>query len=200
MRILVLTLIILFVSSGAMAQGPGMMWRWTQDRCPLCGQEWDGEHPYYRAVPDSLDRPKNEKWIDKLEEVLALEELSKKQYEADQDKFKLQMPYIMVIPQEENHIHWIRDLFMAYGITPEVESLPVEKTETLREAYENAMKLEEDLIPKYEQLIINAEDKVSREVLGNILLQTRMHYVMFSHALEMGEMGRMSPMRFRMRW
>jgi rubrerythrin len=190
----------MIISTNVFAQAPGMMWRWDDnERCPLCGQDWDGGYPYYKAVPDQIDRPKSEKWIKLLTEVLADEELSKKQYETDKNKYNVNMPYHMVIPQEENHILWIKDLFEAYGISPEVKSLPVLKSDNLREAYENAMKLEKDLIPKYERLITNAEDKISRKVLGTILLQTRMHYVMFSHALEMGGMMQMNPMRFKRR-
>ena len=177
-----------------------MMWRWGENkRCPLCGEDWDGGYPYYKAVPDQIDRPKNEKWLDLLSEVLSDEELSKKQYDADRKKYNANMPYRMVIPQEENHIIWIKELFDAYGVKPNIRALPVQKSDNLREAYENAMKLEEDLIPKYERLIENAEDKVAQEVLGNILLQTRMHYVMFSHALNMGGMMQMNPMRFKRR-
>lgn len=198
MKLFLSALLFLFVSTSVIAQGHGMMWEWkSNDRCPLCGQGWDGGYPYYKAVPDQINAPKNDKWIITLEKVLADEELSKKQYEADQKLFKVNMPYHMIIPQEENHIIWIRELFNAYGISPEVKSFPVVKSKDLSEAYESAMKLEEELVPKYEQLIANAEDKVAKEVLGNILLQTRMHYVMFSHALQMSGAARMNPMRFR---
>ena len=151
------------------------------------------------TIPDQIDRPKDEKWIALLEDVLSLEEHSKKQYEVDRDEFNANMPYRMVIPQEENHIRWIKELFKAYALAPLAKELPVGKAESLSQAYENAMQLEEDLVPKYEQLITNAEDKYSRRVLGTILLQTRMHYVMFSHALDMGGMRQMNPMRFKMR-
>lgn len=197
MKLFFSALLFLFISTNVMAQGHGMMWEWKSDRCPLCGDEWDGGYPYYKAVPDQINAPKSDKWIITLEKVLADEELSKKQYEADQKRFKVKMPYQMIIPQEENHIIWIRELFTAYGISPEVDSFPVVKSKNLREAFESAMKLEEELIPKYEQLITNAEDKVAREVLGNILLQTRMHYVMFEHTLEMSGMGSRNLMRFR---
>lgn len=185
------------ISGQVLAQSPAMMWEWQSDRCPLCGDEWAGGYPYYKAVPDQINAPKSDKWIITLEKVLADEELSKKQYEADQKQFKVKMPYHMIIPQEENHIIRIRELFTAYGISPEVKSFPVVKSKNLREAYESAMKLEEELIPKYEQLITNAEDEVAREVLGNILLQTRMHCVMFDHTLEMSGMGSRNLMRFR---
>ncbi|MEA3494049.1 MAG: hypothetical protein U9R38_06655 [Candidatus Margulisiibacteriota bacterium] len=200
MRILLGLLLLTLISGQVFAQGPAMMWKWkSNDRCPLCGQDWDGGYPYYKAVPDEINAPKSDKWILTLEKVLVDEEYAKKQYEADKKKFKVEMPYNMVIPQEENHIIWIRELFNAYGISPEAQSFPVVKSKNLREAYKSAMKLEEELIPKYERLIANAEDRVAKEVLGNILLQTRMQYVLFSHVLEMSGAERINPMRFRRR-
>ena len=56
----------------------------------------------------------------------------------------------------------------------------------LREAYEESAKLEQDLASKYEWLIQNAEDQSAKQLLGKILFQTRMHAIMFSHALQMG--------------
>jgi rubrerythrin len=95
----------------------------------------------------------------------------------------------MVIPQEENHITWIKKLFTAYGLSSDVKVQPIKETTTLTQAYENARELEKNLIPQYEWLINNAEDNTTKEVLDTILLQTRIHYTMFDHALHMGWMG-----------
>ncbi len=98
------------------------------------------------------------------------------------------MPYRMVIPQEDNHINWISQLFKAYGIPSDGKVPPAVKSENLAKAYEIAMKLEDDLVARYEWLIKNVEDEDSGEVLNTALLQTRMHYMMFNHALRMGGM------------
>jgi hypothetical protein len=140
-------------------------------------------------IPDKLQEPKNKKWINKLKQILALEKLSQVQYEADSRKYQTYMPYRMVIPQESNHIEWINKLFAAYGLTSDVKVKPVKETTTLTQAYKNARELEKNLIPQYEWLIKNAEDNTTKEVLDTILLQTRMHYTIFDHALQMGWMG-----------
>ena len=128
----------------------------------------------------------SDEWVDKLRNVLALEKLSQAQYESDRDKYHVNMPYMMVIPQEENHIDLISKLFAAYGLPSNVKVPKVKKSKTLTEAYENAKKLEEDLIPQYEWLIQIANDDTTLQVLDAILLETRMHYTMFAHALRMG--------------
>jgi len=104
---------------------------------------------------------------------------------------KKDSPYMRVIPQEENHIAWLTKMFNAYGIAADAKVIPVEKSASLEKAYEHAIKLENDLIPRYEWLINKAEGKQSAEILNTILLQTRMHLVMFQHALQMG--GGMGP-------
>jgi hypothetical protein len=92
----------------------------------------------------------------------------------------------MIIPQEENHIEWITKLLTAYGLSTDVEVQPVKETTTLTQAYENARELEKNLIPQYEWLTNNAEDDTAKDVLDTILLQTRIHFTMFDHALHMG--------------
>ncbi|MDD2321058.1 MAG: ferritin family protein [Geobacteraceae bacterium] len=159
--------------------------------CPYCGQQWDGHLRETLTIPESLPQPKNKEWLQKLGEVLSLEKLSKAQYEADSEKYKVNMPYMMVIYQEDNHIAWITKLFAAYGLSSEVRILPLEKSASLEEAYKIAYQLEQDLMPRYEWLIKNAEDKNAAETLNTVLLQTRMHAVMFQHALQMG--GGMGP-------
>jgi hypothetical protein len=141
-------------------------------------------------VPKSLPKPQDKEWVADLERVLSLEELSQRQYEADSAKYNLRMPYARVIPDERNHIRWIRDLFSAYDIAPSAKKLSLEQTGHAEEAYRVAMKLEEDLIPKYESLIQRAEDEDTAQILDAILLETRMHYTMFSHGLRMGGMMR----------
>ncbi len=163
------------VYAQGMMQGHGMM-----GGCPMCGQSW-------AKIPEKLPVP-NDAWIKDLKEVLFLEKLSLAQYNTDSGKFHVMMPYMMVIPQEENHIGWISQLFSTYGIAPEGTAPEIVKTVTVRQAYDIAIKLEMDLIPRYESLIRSAGDTDSSQVLNNILYQTRMHLMMFKHALGMGGM------------
>lgn len=163
-----------------MMGGHGMM----GGGCPMCGQNW-------RKVPDKLPTPKSQTWLRNLKDILSLERLSLVQYQADENKYKIHMPYMMVIPQEDLHIKWISELFSAYGLSSAGPTPAVRKSQTIIQAYEIALKLEEDLIPRYERLINAAEDSDSAQILRTILYQTRMHYMMFSHALRMG--GRMGP-------
>jgi hypothetical protein len=137
-------------------------------------------------IPKTLPEPVNDEWVGKLQKVLALEKLSEAQYEADREKYQVEMPYMMVIPQEENHIDLITKLFAAYGLPSDVKVPKVKETKSLTEAYGIARKLEEDLIPQYEWLIQIANDDTTLQVLDAILLETRMHYTMFDHALRMG--------------
>jgi rubrerythrin len=137
-------------------------------------------------IPEKLQKPQSEAWVKQLDEVLALEKLSKAQYEHDSASYRASMPYMMVEPQEEYHISMITRLFEAYGVKPDGQIPPVKQTDTLNQAYKVAADLEADLIPRYERLIANAEDKTAEEVLGVILRQTRMHYRMFSHAMKIG--------------
>jgi rubrerythrin len=155
----------------------------------MCGQNWDGMYSGQTSIPKELSKPKSQKWIDNLRETLAFEELSKLQYEQDSQKFQANMPYMMVIPQENNHIQWIKELLTAYGLSTDVKVPSLKDVPDITKAFEYAMKIESDLMPRYEWLITNAEDETSSNVLGTILLQTRMHYTMFNHALWMG--GRM---------
>ena len=64
--------------------------------------------------------------------------------------------------------------------------MEIKETKSLTEAYGIARKLEQELIPQYEWLIQTANDDVTLEVVDAILLETRMHYTMFDHALRMG--------------
>jgi hypothetical protein len=142
-------------------------------------------------VPETLPTPKSHQWLSNLREVLSLERLSLVQYQTDEDKFQVYRPYMMIIPQEENHIHWITELFTAYGLSAAGPTPAIRRSNTITQAYEIAMGLESDLIPRYEGLITNAEDSDTGRVLDTILHQTTMHYRMFSMALRMGGgMGR----------
>ena len=137
-------------------------------------------------VPAKLPAPNNAEWVQKLNEVLALEKQSSAQYQTDQEKFNAHMPYVMVIPQEENHIEWIGQLFEAYGLPADKKVDPVVENETLTKAYELSAKMESDLLPRYEWLVKKAEDRDTAQVLNSILLQSRWHLVMFEHAFRMG--------------
>lgn len=137
-------------------------------------------------VPSKLSVPQNKEWVQKLKEILILEKESLAQYQADQEKFNAFMPYMMVIPQEDNHIAWIEQLFAAYGMPSEVKVPPVKENKTLTEAYELSVKMENNLLPHYEWLIKKAEDRDTAQVLNVILLQSRWHLVMFDHALRAG--------------
>jgi len=147
--------------------GPGMMGGWVD-------------------VPAKLPTPNNAEWVQKLREILTLEKQSLAQYQTDQEKFNAYMPYMMVIPQEENHIEWIGQLFEAYGLPADGKVDPVVENKTLTEAYELSAKMESDLLPRYEWLVKKAEDRDTAQVLNAILIQSRWHLVMFEHAVRMG--------------
>jgi hypothetical protein len=152
---------------GGYGMGPGMMGGWID-------------------VPAKLPAPKNTEWVQKLKEIMALEKQSLAQYQADQEKFNAYMPYMMVIPQEDNHIEWIEQLFKAYGLTADVKAALVVDNKSLTEAYQLSTKMESDLLPRYEWLVKTAEDRDTAQVLNTILIQSRWHLVMFEHALRMG--------------
>ncbi len=163
--------------------------------CPFCGQGCGGSPGFQPGIPEKLPSPVNEGWTERLRTVLAMEKLSRLQYEADSRKYQVTMPYRMILFQEEAHIDWISRLFSAYGLSSEVETPAPRESKTLTEAYEIAMDLEEELMPHYDWLVRNAQDPDSRDLLDYILLQTRMHYTMFSHAVQMGwRMGPGMPM------
>jgi hypothetical protein len=94
------------------------------------------------SIPDKLPKPKSEEWLDKLIKILAQEHLSQAQYDADRKKYQVNMPYMMVIPQEGDHIEWIKKLFSAYGLKHDVKKLSIKETKTLTQAYEDARELE----------------------------------------------------------
>ena len=87
-----------------------------------------------------MPAPKNAEWVQKLREILTLEKQSLAQYQADQEKFNAYMPYLMIIPQEENHIEWIGQLFKAYSLPSDGKEGPVVENKTLTEAYELSSK------------------------------------------------------------
>lgn len=162
--------------------GGGMM-------CPMCGgtgripSQWNGR------IPAKLPRPKSTEWTGKLKEILAIEKLSQAQYTADESKYGVPMPYMMIIPQEQNHIAWINGLFKSYGLAPDVKTPAVKKSKTLKQAYTIGRDLEAASIPRYVWLIQHTDDKTTKQVLDTVLFQTRMHHMMFTHVLEMGGMG-----------
>lgn len=150
--------------------GPGMMGGWVD-------------------VPDRLPTPKNAEWVQKLREVLVLEKKSYVQYTADAEKYNAAMPYMMVIPQEEDHVQLIERLFLAYGLKADGKPETALETKSLKEAFELCAKMEQDLIPRYVWLVQKAEDRDSAQILNHILIQTRWHLAMFEHALGMGGYG-----------
>jgi rubrerythrin len=97
----------------------------------------------------------------------------------------------MIIPQEENHIQWIDSLYAAYKVKPADTKPKKTKSKTITDAYQTGIKIEDQAIPIYESLVKNASDSTSASVLNTILYQTRMHAMMFNHALRMG-MGMMN--------
>jgi len=129
-------------------------------------------------IPDKLPIPKNEEFIRRLREGLAFDRLAKAQYEADKGKYPVKPnPYANLIAQEDDHVKWLTQLFKAYGLPADSETLPVIKTRSFEHAREVGRKLEKDLFPLYAWLIANAEEPVSRSVLHVILHQTEMHYL-----------------------
>jgi len=150
--------------------GPGMMGGWVN-------------------VPDKLPTPKNAEWVQKLREVLVLEKKSYTQYTADAEKYNAAMPYMMVIPQEEDHVQLIESLFLAYDLKADGKPETALETKSLKEAFELCAKMEQDLIPRYVWLVQKAEHQDSAQILNHILIQTRWHLAMFEHALGMGGYG-----------
>jgi hypothetical protein len=164
---------------GKAQMGPGMMGRGMG---PGMMGEWI-------TVPDRLPTPKSTEWVQKLREILVLEKKSYVQYTTDAEKYNAAMPYMMVIPQEEDHVNLIERLFLAYGLKGDGNPESAIETKSLKEAFELCMRMEQELIPRYTWLVQNAEDRDSAQVLNNILLQTRWHLAMFQHALGMGGYG-----------
>lgn len=100
------------------------------------------------------------------------------------------MPYMMVIPQVDDHVETLLRLLEAYGFIPgERIPGPVVETKNLQESFELAVKSEEALIPRYVWLVQKAEDRYSARVLNHLLMQSRIHLAMFQHALSMGGTG-----------
>ena len=181
LTIVAVILIIGFVLVYAQMQGFG-----GGGRCPMCGRQWDGRGYYAPAIPENLPRPSNEQWLQRFSQVMAKERLSKAQYSKDERKFNIQMPYAMVIPQEENHIEWIARLYSAFGMQAPDSVPALIETSSGRDALQVAMNLEKQLVPNYEWLIKNAENDEVKRIINDILYQTRMHYTMFQHAMYMG--------------
>jgi hypothetical protein len=141
------------------------------------------------TIPQTLPTPKSSTWLHNLREVLSLERLSLVQYQTDEDKFQVFRPYRMIIPQEDDHIAWIGQLFSAYGLSAAEPTLSIKRSGSITQAYEIALQLENKLRPRYQWLIARAEDNDTRQVLNLIDAQTRHHAMMFSHALNMGGMS-----------
>ncbi len=184
---------ILTLTSSVSAQGPGHG-RGGQGplpdsgHCPMCGRAWDGTNYSTPTIPDSLPAPDGTAWINRLDGVMARERLSRAQYENDRSTYRIPMPYNMVIPQEDDHIEWLGQLYAAYGMQAPDSVPPVQETSSARDALQLGMQLEEELIPEYEWLIANSANDETQQLLEDILYQTRMHRTMFQHALSMGGM------------
>jgi uncharacterized membrane protein len=197
MKVALLTSWVVFILGYPIqAQGPGGGGM-GRGHCPMCGRQWDGNNHYTPSIPDSLAAPDDTTWLNRLDGVMARERLSRAQYENDQDTYRIAMPYNMVIPQEDDHIEWIGELYAAYGMQAPDSVPPVQETSSGRDALRLAMNLEQELIPEYEWLIEHADTTATQQLLGDILYQTRMHRTMFQHALSMG--GMMGGIRRRQR-
>lgn len=183
-----LLILSFLISTGLYAQMLGRGDQWKNGRCPMCGGMM-GRQGQQMKIPDKLPAPENAEWVRNFRQVYALEKLSRAQYEADSQKYGVNMPYHMIIWQENNHIAWEGKMFSAYGITSDSSVPPVKQTSNLHDAYQVGYNLETDLIPRYEWLINNAGDQDSKDVLDFILLQTRMHATMFQHVMNTGGMG-----------
>jgi len=157
----------------------------TTGPCPLCGQPWQGKVDLKVAIPKKLPTPKSQVWISKLRQTLRMAELAKAQYEADQKKFGLTIPYLQIIPQIDDHIAWISQLFSAYGLPAHGKPIPVKTSATVLLALQAGKKLAADLAKNYEWLLNNAEDKNTKGVLNLILTQTRIHIIMFNYAIRL---------------
>lgn len=157
----------------------------TASTCPLCGQPWRGKVDLKVAIPEKLPTPKSQVWISKLRQTLRMAELAKAQYEADQKKFGLTIPYLQIIPQIDHHIAWISQLFSAYGLPANGKPIPVKTSATVLQALQAGKKLAADLAKNYEWLLNNAKDKNTKGVLNLILTQTRIHIIMFNYAIRL---------------
>ncbi len=182
MRPISALLVTMTLGTLTLAQMGGM----GRGNCPMCGQQWDGRyHGRIGNIPGNLPKP-TPNWLESLNNVYGLEVLSKAQYQQDYDSFQVRMPYTMIIPQEENHIEWIDSLYAAYGIEPPITKPKTTKSISIQDAYETGIKIENKAIPIYEYLVKNATDSTTASVLNTVLYQTRMHSMMFNHALRMG--------------
>jgi hypothetical protein len=143
------------------------------------------------TVPDRLPTPNNDEWVQNLRDVLSLEKRSYVQYTADEQKYNVGMPYMMVVPQEMNHISSIEKMFSAYGIESDGNPEYAKETTSLTDAYQLATQMEQDLISRYSWLVQNAADRDSAQILNDIAIQSNWHLQMFQMALNMGGYGMM---------
>jgi hypothetical protein len=146
-----------------------------------------GQPREWIQIPSKLPAPHNDEWVKRLKQAWVSENGVLGQFEADQEKFNAFMPYMMVIPQTDRHVRWVEALFKAYGLTPDEQPSLVGPAKTLTEAFEKSAVLENELATQYEWLVKNAEDRDSARILDTILIRTRIHHVMFEHALRMGQ-------------
>lgn len=153
--------------------GPGMTGGYTH------GYGWF-------KVPPKLPAPKSGEWVQKLRDVLAMEKSALAQFQADQETFNAFMPYMMAISQTEQHVLWLGQLLLAYGLASDGKASPAMAHATVQAAYEAGVKLNVDLLPRYEWLVKHAEDRQSAGILNSILLRSRMQLVMFEHAARVG--------------
>jgi hypothetical protein len=157
----------------------------SEGQCPFCGQPWRGRVDLKMTIPGKLPTPKSQIWISRLRQALIMAEVAKAQYEADQMKFGLTIPYLQIIPQIDSHIAWISQLFSAYGLPANGKPIPARTSATLPLALHVGKKLEADLAEQYEWLLINAEDKDTKKVLNIILTQTKIDVIIFDHAIRL---------------
>jgi hypothetical protein len=180
-RLFALGIIIAFRGDRACAQmqGEGS----GQCRCIMCGREWNCSYDYFPAIPDSLRPPKNRQWIKHLDGLLKRERFALAQYRREPEIYRLHTPYTVIIPQKQSQVEWITALFPVLGMKiPDSTGTPSD-TASWHDVLQVSMNLERLLIREYEWLVQNTENEKTRRVLSDFLYQTRMHYIMFQHAL-----------------
>jgi len=154
----------------------------------LAGRDFGLWQPWgWIRIPGKLPVPGNAEWVKKLKAARVSEIKALAQFEADLDKFPAFMPYAMVIPQTDQHIRWIEELFKAYGLVLDEEIYLVGPAASQSVAYEKSKMLESELVALYEWLVKNAEDRDSVRVIDTILIRSRFHAILFEHVLRMGQ-------------
>lgn len=158
-------------------------------RCPVCGKEWDGNYRLVSNIPAVLPKPKNQEWVKKFNELLSQEMTAEAQYRIDQEKFGVySYPYGMILPQDQDHIRWLIKILNAYGLSATAKTANVKASDTLEQAYDKAIKMEQNITQGYEWIVPKTENDYSKWVLNTLLLHSRLQQAMFTHALKMKDL------------